>query len=159
MIFTLVPLGLLITLMAGCAGNPSEPPARDALFRALTLSAHAEESTDSTRTLQVRTVLTNTGDSRLHFQTFRDCAVRLRAYSTASRAGEPVWDEASGAACSYVAMQIDLDRGESRTLLRRIRVDQIPLPPGTYYLAAAVIVEDSVKVVDAGELVLHSTGF
>lgn len=144
---------LAILSLAACSTSASGPTEADVL-QALQVQAELQDMGGSPRTYEIRTVLTNGGARFIRFQTFRDCLVRLRAYGTPARSGEPAWDESAGAACSYVAMTVALEPGESRTFVRQLTSAEIALVPGSYYLSAVVVVEDSVKVVDAGTLVL-----
>lgn len=103
---------------------------------------------------EIRTTFTNEGTSRLAFSTARYCPTHLRAFSTPARVGPPLWDEAIGAACPLVSARIALASGGMQVLKTRLMRSQIPLPAGTYYPDATVVVDDSVRVVGAGALML-----
>jgi hypothetical protein len=140
--------------LVACSSNASGPQTGAEVLQSLKLNAEVLDLGGSPPTYEIRTVLTNAGARSIRFQTFRDCSVRLRAYETSARSGEPAWDESADSGCSYVAMTVTLEPEESRTFVRQLTAAEIALAPGTYYLSATLVVEDSAKVVDAGTIVL-----
>jgi hypothetical protein len=146
-------VSILSLAVFACSSAPGGPTAAMNDVGAVKVSATVQQINAAPTSYAVSAVFTNTGSANVRFDTFKDCAVRLRAYSNPDHVGAPVWDETASSGCAFVALQVQLAPGESRTLTRTMAA--LPLTSGTYYLSALVVVGNSSRTIDAGNLVIQ----
>lgn len=82
------------------------------------------------------------------------CRVRIRAFATAARRGEALWDvERLNPNCSDRGRQLELEPGDAAEELLSLPVTAVlgdSLADGRYYFVAKVVLDGSVVEVDAG---------
>jgi hypothetical protein len=113
-------------------------------------------------TLVAQATVINTGTLPAHVE-FGECSLRLRAYRTPARTGEPVWrSEWRGEACILVLYSSLIAPGDSlsRPLRFRASVAQVlgdSLPDGRYHFAAVLELNSgAMPEVPAGDALLSA---
>jgi hypothetical protein len=86
--------------------------------------------------------------------TYSGCVVLMRAYRSADRSGAPVYDQANEEACLAYVARLGLAPGASATFVGSLSgagLQAAGVPPGHYWFASVVLVNDTKIELAAGD--------